>query len=169
MMAVQAIFVPVTGEGEIRQAADLAEEIWQEHYAGILEPGQIRYMVDIFQSPEAIEKNLEEGYAYRLIAVEGRPEGYMAYHPENGRLFLSKIYLRRGVRGQGLARQAVTYLERLCRETGLSAVWLTVNKHNTGSIAAYKAMGFETVDAVVTDIGAGYVMDDYIMEKQVED
>ena len=60
-MAVQAVFVPVTGEGELRQAAALAEEIWQEHYAGILDPGQIRYMVDTFQSPEAIEKIWRRG------------------------------------------------------------------------------------------------------------
>ena len=167
IMAVQAVFVPVKGEEEVRQAAALAEEIWQEHYAAILDPDQIQYMVATFQSPEAIQKNLEEGYAYRLVTVEGRPEGYMAYHPEEGRLFLSKIYLRKGVRGQGLARQAVAYLERLCRENNLSAVWLTVNKRNEGSIAAYKAMGFQTVDATVTDIGGGYAMDDYIYEYAV--
>jgi hypothetical protein len=44
---------------------------------------------------------------------------------------------------------------------------LTVNKYNTSSIKAYLALGFSVTDAVVTDIGEGYSMDDYVMEKTV--
>lgn len=167
-MAVQAVFVPVTEERGIRQAAVLAEEIWQEHYADILTPEQVRYMVDRFQSSQAIQAHLREGVQYRLIETEGLPQGYMAYQLQEGKLFLSKLYLRKGARGQGLARQAVAYLEERCREAGTHVIWLTVNKRNSGSIAAYTALGFRTVDAVVTDIGGGYVMDDYIMEKAVQ-
>ena len=43
-----------------------------------------------------------------------------------------------------------------------------MNKHNEMAIRAYKAKGFEVIDAVETDIGDGYIMDDYIMEKHVE-
>lgn len=43
-------------------------------------------------------------------------------------------------------------------------IQLTVNKHNINSINAYKKWGFKTIDSVVTDIGSGFVMDDYIME-----
>lgn len=59
-------------------------------------------------------------------------------------------------------------LNRLCREQGLVALYLTVNRENAGSIAAYLAMGFRKVREQVTDIGEGYVMDDFIMEKAVE-
>lgn len=48
------------------------------------------------------------------------------------------------------------------------ALYLTVNRENAGSIAAYLAMGFRKVREQVTDIGEGYVMDDFIMEKAVE-
>ena len=41
---------------------------------------------------------------------------------------------------------------------------LTVNKYNINTIKAYEKWGFKTVDAVVTDIGSGFVMDDFIME-----
>ena len=53
-------------------------------------------------------------------------------------------------------------------EQGLVALYLTVNRENAGSIAAYLAMGFRKVREQVTDIGEGYVMDDFIMEKAVE-
>ena len=51
------------------------------------------------------------------------------------------------------------------RRPWLAALYLTVNKHNELGIRAYRAKGFETIDAVETDIGEGFVMDDYIMEK----
>ena len=46
-------------------------------------------------------------------------------------------------------------------------MYLTVNKHNELAIRAYRGTGFDVIDSVETDIGEGFVMDDYIMEKQV--
>jgi ribosomal protein S18 acetylase RimI-like enzyme len=42
-----------------------------------------------------------------------------------------------------------------------------VNKRNRNAIAAYEKYGFRIVDSVVKDIGGGFVMDDYIMSKDV--
>ncbi len=55
----------------------------------------------------------------------------------------------------------------IARKRGLDALYLTVNKNNEMAIRAYKANGFEVIDAVETDIGEGFVMDDYIMERKV--
>ena len=46
-------------------------------------------------------------------------------------------------------------------------MYLTVNTGNELGIRAYRGKGFETIEAVETDIGSGYIMDDYIMEKPV--
>ena len=161
-------WVPVSAPEQVREVAALAKEIWGEQYRGLLTPGQITYMVDRFQSEEAITLQLSEGYQYRLITVGDEPAGYAAYRTEEGRLFLSKLYVRKRFRRRGLARRTVDGLNRLCREQGLVALYLTVNRENAGSIAAYLAMGFRKVREQVTDIGEGYVMDDFIMEKAVE-
>jgi diamine N-acetyltransferase len=42
---------------------------------------------------------------------------------------------------------------------------LTVNKNNTGAISVYEKIGFRNVGSLVQDIGSGFVMDDYAMEK----
>ena len=57
------------------------------------------------------------------------------------------------------------FIEQIARELGLSSIYLTVNKNNEHSIAVYKKKGFLTVKDQVADIGNGFVMDDYIMEK----
>lgn len=159
---------PVQTPEEIRKAAALADEIWHQHYGELLGKEQVDYMVEKFQSETAIANQLEEGAAYVLALEGGEPVGYCAYYPEKERMFLSKIYLQKAVRGRGIARRFLDRVEREAREQGLPAVYLTVNKGNTGSIAAYKAMGFRTVDAVKTPIGNGFFMDDYIMQKDLE-
>ena len=63
----------------------------------------------------------------------------------------------------------IAFYDDLCRERGLRAMYLTVNKGNVLGIRAYKGNGFEVIDAVETDIGKGFVMDDYIMEKRVDE
>lgn len=83
---------------------------------------------------------------------------------EEGKLFLSKLYLRREARGQGLSRRITAFLEGFAAAGGLSAVWLTVNRQNP-SVEIYKKLGFAVIREQVADIGGGYVMDDYIMEK----
>ena len=50
---------------------------------------------------------------------------------------------------------------------GLGKITLTVNKNNAIAIEAYRKMGFENAGSIVTDIGGGFVMDDYKMEKSV--
>jgi RimJ/RimL family protein N-acetyltransferase len=61
----------------------------------------------------------------------------------------------------------MSFLENKRVEIACKSIDLTVNKYNTNSIKAYEKMGFEKIDSVVMDIGNGYVMDDYVMKKEV--
>ena len=82
-------------------------------------------------------------------------------------MFVSKFYLQRERRGSGTGRTCMEFIEHLARQRGLGLLWLTVNKGNP-SVNAYKRMGFRIAADVVMDIGAGFVMDDYRMEKPLE-
>lgn len=80
---------------------------------------------------------------------------------------ISKIYVTKAGRGGGFGRKLLDFAEDVCRERQIPALWLTVNKNNTGSVAWYTRMGFKNAGAIVQDIGAGFVMDDYRMEKTI--
>ncbi len=160
-------FYPVKAEKDIQLLCTMAQEIWHEHFTPILGVAQVDYMVEKFQSPPAITEQLEKGYLYYLLLLEGSPIGYTGIHPEEDALFLSKLYLKKSFRGKGYARQAMNFLESFGKKRGLSKIWLTVNRYNTGTIAAYKAMGLKTVREEKADIGEGFFMDDYIMEKSL--
>lgn len=156
----------VETDAELREVAELAEKIWHECFPGIISEGQIDYMVEKFQSYNAMTKQLsEQNYTYFAVREDGELCGYIGAKPENDeRYFLSKLYLRKDKRGRGIASQMLGKVFDEGKNCGKSKVYLTVNKHNEQAIAVYKAKGFTVADTAVTDIGNGYVMDDYIME-----
>lgn len=159
-------FVPVLTDEQLTILANLADEIWHEYFPCILTPEQIDYMVDKFQSRHAMADQMaHQNYRYYFISLDGTPVGYIGIQPGDGKLFLSKLYLKKEYRGQGLASRAFDFLEELCQKEGLRAIWLTVNKYNDHSLAVYRRRGFQTVRSQVTDIGRDFVMDDYVLEK----
>lgn len=156
----------VETDSELREVAELAEKIWHECFPSIISEGQIDYMVEKFQSYNAMTKQLsEQNYTYFAVREDGELCGYIGAKPESGeRYFLSKLYLRKDKRGRKIASQMLGRVFDEAQKSGKSKVYLTVNKHNDQAIAVYKAKGFIVADTAVTDIGNGYVMDDYIME-----
>lgn len=157
-------FIKVEKE-EIPVLAALASDIWHEYWGIILSDEQIEYMVENFQSEKAMKKQIsEENYSYCFINDNGENIGYFGISPKDGYMFLSKLYIKKEFRGQGTGRKAFEEIKRLSAEQGFNKIRLTVNKYNSNTIKAYDRWGFKTIDAVVTDIGHGFVMDDYIME-----
>ncbi|UJF35677.1 GNAT family N-acetyltransferase [Paenibacillus hexagrammi] len=148
--------------------ARLAAEIWREYYVSVITIEQIDYMISKFQSDLAITDQIRnQGYDYFLFHHDGAAVGYMAVKQELGKLFLSKFYIAKEHRGHGFATHALAYIEQLCKERNLTHIWLTVNRHNESSIAIYEKKGFRKVREQMADIGNGFVMDDFIMEKEI--
>ena len=150
--------------GEEAQLSKFAGELWHDAYDGLLGGAQVDHMMRTIQSEEAIRRQIEkENYIYFFLFFEGARAGYCALKPEEEKLFLSKLYLSEKFRGRGLGQRALREVADCARRLGLKSVYLTVNKHNDLAIRAYKGKGFATIDAVETDIGGGFVMDDYVM------
>jgi GNAT superfamily N-acetyltransferase len=160
--------IEVLDDLQILTVAELAREIWVEHYTSIIGAAQVEYMLERFQSVEAIARQIrEEGYCYFLIEGGQRPSGYFGIQVMDATLFLSKFYVLASERGKGYGKRAMAFIEQLARDAGCSEITLTVNKNNKDSVAAYERMGFKIDKSIVQDIGNGFVMDDYLMEKSI--
>lgn len=167
-MATPPAFTSVDDAQTVARVAELAATIWNEHFPPIIGQAQVDYMVERFQSIPAITRQVAEGYAYTLIRSGDQDAGYLCIKPEDdGRLFLSKLYIQARCRGRGLARQALEFADQRARDHGCSWVHLTCNRNNTSAIQAYERMGFRHTGTVVMDIGNGFVMDDVTMERAV--
>lgn len=158
---------PVQNESEIEVVVNLANEIWNEHFTPIIGKAQVDYMLEKFQSRKAISEQIENGFLYYLVRINKNSIGYIGIYPKQDELFLSKIYIRSSKRGKGYGRKAIQFLEKLAQEKGLRKITLTVNKNNTDTIKTYEKLGFKNVGSVVQDIGNGFIMDDYGMEKTI--
>jgi GNAT superfamily N-acetyltransferase len=158
---------PVESPADIRVVASLAHDIWHQHYVPIIGLAQTDYMVAKFQSAAAIARQMTEGYRYYLARKDEVAVGYFALVPDfrERRALLSKLYVRPEQQGAGIGKAIIAFVEAQCAALGITELWLTVNRHNAGSIAFYKRMGFTVSETLVQDIGNGFVMDDYKMMK----
>jgi GNAT superfamily N-acetyltransferase len=143
----------------------LARETWALHYTPIIGAEQVAYMLDSFQSEEAIIRDMQNGYIYEIAFHEEMPCGYCAVrNDEDHTFFLSKLYVLASQRGRGIARTFVDHVIDRAQQASVNRIRLTCNKRNTGSLTAYARMGFAISGECATSIGGGFVMDDFILE-----
>ncbi|WP_455169521.1 GNAT family N-acetyltransferase [Aegicerativicinus sediminis] len=159
----------VTSNQDIEITAKLAHKIWNQHYVPIIGKAQVDYMVEKFQSVEAIKDQLDNDFKYFLIYFSETPCGYLALisNTEEKKLMISKIYIDKGFRGKNLGSELLEFAINYGKDHSLKAIWLTVNKDNYHSIKWYETRGFRKEKKVEIDIGNGFIMDDYIMEKTI--
>ena len=164
-MNTPKVTFPAVGQAQIPRLATLAAEIWSEHYTPIIGAAQVAYMLEKFQSASAIAEQIAtQNYHYFFIRHNAAEAGYIGVQQQGEVLFLSKLYVRKSWRGVGLGKRAVAFILEFARQNRATRIRLTVNRHNRVAIVAYAKFGFVRRGELVTDIGGGYVMDDYVYE-----
>jgi len=163
-------------EQDLAVLRELAGTIWRQHYAAIISPAQVEYMLAGRFSDQALQEHIQAVDRWlELLRVGEKPVGYCGYElagmdgDESGAaaIKLAQLYLLESHRGMGLGRHMLRHVEARARELGRRALWLQVNKKNAAAIEFYRSTGFEVIREAVFEIGGGFVMDDYVMAKQV--
>lgn len=153
----------------IAALSEFASGIVKRHFDPIIGVAQNDYMIAKFQSPSAIREQISAGSYYYEVRLGGTLAGFLAFYPEQGKMCLSKFYVAEPFRGKGIASEMFRFLKQKTQEAGISTIFLHVNRHNEGPVAVYRHFGFRVAEEKKSDIGNGFVMDDYIMEWQVEE
>jgi ribosomal protein S18 acetylase RimI-like enzyme len=159
--------VSVKDKTNIRKVEQLAKTIWIEYYTAIIGKNQVDYMLKNFQSEKAINEQINQGAQYFLIFIDNTAVGYFSIQKKDATIFLSKLYVLKEMRGKGIGLKAMNFIVLESQKSACKYITLTVNKYNTNAIKAYQSMGFEIIEKVVADIGNNFVMDDYVMKKEV--
>jgi len=160
-------FIEISNIDSIRAIESMAKQIWREYYPFLCSKEQIDYMLEMFQSEKAIISQIKQGYRYYLIRHKEAPAGYISFKINADNVFLSKLYLKSNLRGIGLGKKMLEFVEKTSLENKISIINLHVNKKNLNSLKLYEKAGFKIKKSLVTDIGNGFVMDDYLMEKEL--
>ena len=148
----------------------LAEQVFPETYKNIITPEQCRYTMDMMYSEESLRLQMtEEGHVYQLLSVDGEAAGYVSVQPIESDLYeLQKIYVLPRFQGRHLGRTlfdaAVALVKKLHPEP--CRIFLHVNRYNKAK-TFYEHLGLKVTKQGDYDIGHGYFMNDYIMEKEI--
>lgn len=159
----------------IQQMGQLSSSIVKEHFDPIIGAAQNDYMIDRFNTAEAVSDQIRNhGYRYFFVCdpqasasadATQRHVGFLAFYPrEEGELYLSKFYLRSDCRGRGLSRDMCRFVVDQARTLGCNRITLNVNRNNYQAILAYEHLGFRKVRAERNPIGNGFVMDDFVYQ-----
>ena len=159
----------VETDSQIDSVAKLAREIWEQHFTPIIGVAQVEYMLNKFQSKKAIASQIGKGWEYHIVTREMEYVGYIGLVPNvlGRKMLLSKIYVKNCAQGNGVGNQMLDFVEEKSKSRGFNMVWLTVNRFNNSTVEWYIRHGFITVNEVKKDIGDGFFMDDFIMEKRI--
>lgn len=116
---------------------------------------------------EEMKRQIAEGAVYEMARIDGELAGFASYAPtSNAAEFkLDKLYVHERFRRKGLGKRLLIHVVENLRKAGAASLILAANKKNTGAIAMYERNGFRIRESVVKDIGGGFVMDDYVMER----
>ncbi len=125
-------------------------------------------MLEKMYAEESIRRELAEGVHWELAVVDDAPAGFLSIMQEaGGRAKLNKLYLVPELHRRGLGQKLIGRACEVALDLGASELWLQVNKRNERAIQAYRRAGFRVEKEAVFDIGSGFVMDDFIMLRQV--
>lgn len=149
---------------------ELAETIWPICYGEIISKEQINYMLDLIYSPQVLKAQLEKGHQFIIALEENIPIGFASFSEkseEETTVFrLHKLYVLTSLHTKGIGSFLLDYVCTQSKKNGAQMLELNVNKYNPAKTFYYKK-GFEILKEEVIDIGNGYVMDDYVMVKQL--
>jgi len=166
-----AVTITAADAADIPEIQRLADEIWRRHYPGIISNAQIDYMLATGYSNEALTDILrafEGGLA--LAHREGRAVGFGAWRPvtRSREMKLEKLYVLPEHHRSGIGRALIEHVVARAREGRYAVLALNVNRGNAAAIAAYERCGFRIRERGDFPIGNGFVMQDYVMVRDLE-
>ena len=154
-------------EESVKEMSILATSILRDYYDSIIGEEQNTYMLNKFQTVEAIKEQIEHGYQYYFIKLNNENIGFLAFFFRLDHLYLSKFYLKEEMRNKGYGREAIDFLKTKAKENSYHYIELNVNKYNPSRFI-YEKFGFINDRSECNDIGNGFYMDDYVYRLEIK-
>ncbi|EIA08006.1 GNAT family N-acetyltransferase [Flavobacterium frigoris] len=164
------ITVSIASANDYKIIQEIAYQTWPETYGAILSKEQLEFMLDAFYSVSALNDNVvSKGHHFLLAKEDDVVLGFASYehnYQRNNRTRIHKIYVLPKTQGKGIGNTLISHIEKLGIENKSTALSLNVNRFNS-AYTFYQKKGFVVIEEVNIEIGHGYLMEDYVMEKQL--
>jgi len=161
------IHITIAQQKDLDTIANLAKQIWNDHYVSIIGQVQVDYMLDkIYNHQSLVEQLTEKNHVFYLIKNSNEIIGFLSVSSENNAdYFLHKFYIHQQKSNSGIGTEVLDLLIQTIKPNTLT---LTVNRQNFKSINFYFKNGFKIDRVEDFDIGDGYQMNDFVMVKNIK-
>lgn len=162
--------MPVATEKQILEVEKAANQVWHNYYKDIYSGEQIDYMLEKYQSRDALKKQMADKYIYYMLLSDNNFAGYLCFKHFPDHVLISRLYIKPEYRRQGLARRSISLFENISRNEEFSYIKKLkayVERNNDFALNVYEHLGFKKIKSVDTDIGNGFFCRDYLMEKKI--
>ncbi|SFA73879.1 Ribosomal protein S18 acetylase RimI [Flavobacterium swingsii] len=162
--------ISVATKSQLEIIKDLAYKIWPSTYGPILSKEQVDFMLDKFYNIKSLEEQmLQKNQVFLLIEENNKYLGFCAYElncESLNKTKLHKIYVLPETQGKGIGKILLNEVEKIASENNNSALFLNVNRYNNAQ-EFYKKQGYSVIKTIDIEIGNGYLMEDFVMEKNL--
>lgn len=147
----------------------IAYQTWPETYGQILSKAQLNFMLDKFYALDFLKLNSDNNQLFYIIEENQKPIGFIGIeHNFEGKLLtkIHKLYVLPNNQGKGIGKLIISFIADLAKKSQSECLILNVNRFNKATIF-YQKTGFKIIQEVNIEIGNGYLMEDFVMEKQI--
>jgi ribosomal protein S18 acetylase RimI-like enzyme len=156
-------------EADIPAIQNIAKITWQPTYVPLLGQEQVDYMLEQMYSKAALLEQLSRGDVFLIAELGMKEVGFASFgiiDQENYGYKLHKIYVLPEVHGKGVGKFLINEVVDQVRAAGGKSLSLNVNRDNKAK-RFYERAGFKIKETVDIEIGNGFFMNDYVMEKSI--
>lgn len=148
----------------------IAAAVWPIAYGAILSQEQLDYMMEMMYSVSSLKlQSSAKKHRFILAKDEEMVLGFASYEfnfSKKPKTKIHKIYILTNHQGKGIGKSLIDFIVNEAKERHQKGLILNVNKKNT-AIRFYESIGFSISNEEVIDIGNGFLMDDFVMEKTI--
>ncbi|ACU02317.1 GNAT family N-acetyltransferase [Pedobacter heparinus] len=156
-------------EQDIPSIQNIANKTWPEAYGDMISKEQISYMLDKMYNKGELLSQFQQGHIF-LIAEEDDKDlgfaGFSVIDSKNQVYKLHKLYILPQMHGMGVGKLLINEVVNVIKKAGGKYLQLNVNRNNK-AVRFYETAGFKIKETVDLDIGNGFLMNDYVMEKRL--
>lgn len=146
---------------------DIAYRTWPYAYEALLGKEQVFYMLDKMYSTSALEHQMKNLHYFFLALKAYQPVGFTSFSPVEKDIYkLQKLYVLPAEQKTGLGKTLLQTVETVSKSMGAKKLQLNVNRKNVAK-SFYERNAFKVIGEEDIDIGGGYFMNDYVMEKDL--
>jgi ribosomal protein S18 acetylase RimI-like enzyme len=157
-------------KNDIQSIQNIAFETWPSAYGDILKVEQIDYMLNLMYNKEVLQKQMEESQTFVIIKEENEDLAFVSFetdYDKQAQTKIHKIYITPAAQGKGLGKILIEETESQAIKKRNNKLLLNVNRQNKARYF-YEKLGFKIAYSEDIEIGNGYLMNDYVMVKEIE-